>query len=68
MKEDVLVPSVGESITSGILTSWIKKEGEKVEEGEDLFELETDKATVAVPAPADGTLHILIGEGQEAVI
>ncbi len=68
MKEDVLVPSVGESITRGILNSWIKKEGEQVEEGEDLFELETDKATVAVPAPADGTLHILIGEGQEVEI
>jgi 2-oxoglutarate dehydrogenase E2 component (dihydrolipoamide succinyltransferase) len=68
MKEDILVPSVGESITSGILTSWIKKEGEPVEEGEDLFELETDKATVAVPAPADGTLHILIEEGQEVEI
>ena len=68
MKEDILVPSVGESITSGILTSWIKKEGEPVEEGEDLFELETDKATVAVPAPADGILHILIEEGQEVEI
>ncbi len=68
MKESVLVPSVGESITSGILTSWIKKEGEQVEEGEDLFELETDKATVAVPAPADGMLHILIEEGQEVEI
>jgi 2-oxoglutarate dehydrogenase E2 component (dihydrolipoamide succinyltransferase) len=68
MKEDVLVPSVGESITSGILTSWIKKEGEQVEEGEDLYELETDKATVAVPAPADGTLHILIEEGREVEI
>jgi 2-oxoglutarate dehydrogenase E2 component (dihydrolipoamide succinyltransferase) len=68
MKESVLVPSVGESITSGILTSWIKKEGEQVEEGEDLFELETDKATVAVPAPADGILHILIEEGREVEI
>jgi 2-oxoglutarate dehydrogenase E2 component (dihydrolipoamide succinyltransferase) len=68
MKEQVLVPSVGESITSGILTSWIKKEGQQVEEGEDLFELETDKATVAVPAPADGTLHILVEEGQEVEI
>jgi 2-oxoglutarate dehydrogenase E2 component (dihydrolipoamide succinyltransferase) len=68
MKENVLVPSVGESITSGILTAWIKKEGEQVEEGEDLFELETDKATVAVPAPADGALHILIEEGQEVEI
>jgi 2-oxoglutarate dehydrogenase E2 component (dihydrolipoamide succinyltransferase) len=68
MKEDVLVPSVGESITSGILASWIKKEGEQVEEGEDLFELETDKATVAVPAPADGVLHIQIEEGREVEI
>jgi 2-oxoglutarate dehydrogenase E2 component (dihydrolipoamide succinyltransferase) len=68
MKEDVLVPSVGESITSGILTSWIKREGEQIEEGEDLFELETDKATVAVPAPADGVLHILIEEGQDVEI
>jgi len=68
MKEEVLVPSVGESITSGILASWIKKEGEQVEEGEDLFELETDKATVAVPAPADGTLHILVQEGREVEI
>jgi len=68
MKEEVLVPSVGESITSGILTAWIKKEGQQVEEGEDLFELETDKATVAVPAPADGTLHILIEEGREVEI
>jgi 2-oxoglutarate dehydrogenase E2 component (dihydrolipoamide succinyltransferase) len=68
MKEDVLIPSVGESITSGILTTWIKKEGDQVEEGEDLFELETDKATVAVPAPADGVLHIVIQEGQEVEI
>ncbi len=68
MKEQVLVPSVGESITSGILSSWIKKQGEQVEEGEDLFELETDKATVAVPAPAEGLLQILVEEGQEVEI
>jgi 2-oxoglutarate dehydrogenase E2 component (dihydrolipoamide succinyltransferase) len=68
MKEDVLVPSVGESVTRGVLTSWIKKEEERVEEGEDLFELETDKATVAVPAPADGVLHILVQAGQEVEI
>jgi 2-oxoglutarate dehydrogenase E2 component (dihydrolipoamide succinyltransferase) len=68
MKEKVLVPSVGESVTSGILTGWIKQEGQAVEEGEDLFELETDKATVAVPAPADGKLHILVEAGQEVDI
>jgi 2-oxoglutarate dehydrogenase E2 component (dihydrolipoamide succinyltransferase) len=68
MKEKVLVPSVGESITQGTLTSWLKKEGEKVEEGEELFELETDKATVAVPAPAAGALHILVQGGSDVEI
>jgi 2-oxoglutarate dehydrogenase E2 component (dihydrolipoamide succinyltransferase) len=68
MKEDVTVPSVGESVTSGILTAWLKAEGEGVEEGEDLFELETDKASVAVPAPASGVLHILVPKGEEVQI
>jgi len=68
MKEKVLVPSVGESITQGTLTAWLKREGEKVEEGEELFELETDKATVAVPAPAAGALHILVQGGSDVEI
>ena len=41
---------------------------QQVEEGEDLFVLETDKATVAVPAPAEGRLHILVEEGREVEI
>jgi 2-oxoglutarate dehydrogenase E2 component (dihydrolipoamide succinyltransferase) len=68
MKEKVLVPSVGESITQGTLTAWLKREGERVEEGEELFELETDKATVAVPAPAAGALHILVQGGSDVEI
>jgi 2-oxoglutarate dehydrogenase E2 component (dihydrolipoamide succinyltransferase) len=68
MNEEVLVPSVGESITQGVLSAWLKQEGERVEEGEDLFELETDKATVAVPSPAEGIVHIQVPAGQEVEI
>ena len=68
MKENILVPSVGESVTQGTLASWLKSEGESAEEGEELFELETDKATVAVPAPASGVLHIQVEAGAEVEI
>jgi len=68
MKENILVPSVGESVTQGTLASWLKREGESVEEGDELFELETDKATVAVPAPASGVLHIQVEAGAEVEI
>jgi 2-oxoglutarate dehydrogenase E2 component (dihydrolipoamide succinyltransferase) len=68
MNEEVLVPSVGESITQGVLSAWLKGEGQRVEEGEDLFELETDKATVAVPSPAEGVVHVQVQAGQEVEI
>ena len=68
MKLDITVPSVGESVTQGILSSWLKAAGDRVEEGTDLFELETDKATVTVPAPASGLLAITVGAGTEVTI
>ena len=68
MKRDIKVPSVGESVTQGILSSWLKAEGDHVEEGSDLFELETDKATVTVPAPATGSLSISVQAGAEVTI
>jgi len=68
MKQDILVPSVGESVTQGTLAAWLKGEGQSVQEGEELFELETDKATVAVPAPASGVLHIQIEAGRDVQI
>jgi 2-oxoglutarate dehydrogenase E2 component (dihydrolipoamide succinyltransferase) len=55
-------------VTQGILSSWLKTEGAQVEEGSDLFELETDKATVTVPAPASGGLTIAIAAGAEVTI
>jgi 2-oxoglutarate dehydrogenase E2 component (dihydrolipoamide succinyltransferase) len=68
MKQDILVPSVGESVTQGTLAAWLKGEGQSVQEGEELFELETDKATVAVPAPASGVLHIQVEAGRDVQI
>jgi len=68
MKQQVTVPEVGESITSGILTAWLKQDGEQVREGEDLFELETDKATLAVPSPFSGVLKIEVAGDTEVSV
>lgn len=64
----IKVPSVGESITEGIIARWHKKTGDVVREEEPLFELETDKATTTVPAPATGQLKIDVAEGQQVAI
>ncbi|RMD50198.1 MAG: biotin/lipoyl-binding protein, partial [Alphaproteobacteria bacterium] len=53
---EVKVPTLGESVTEATLASWFKAEGEAVAEGDILCELETDKVTVEVPAPAAGVL------------
>ncbi len=68
MKKEVTVPSVGESISTGTIVSWIKHNGDKVKEGENLFELETDKAVLEIPSPGTGTLEILVEEGTEVKI
>ncbi len=54
---DVKVPEVGESITEVFIGSWLKHDGESVEKDEPLVEIETDKATLEVPAPISGTLR-----------
>ncbi len=68
MKQDVTVPEVGESVSSGVLATWLKQSGEQVSEGEDLFELETDKATLNVPAPASGMLETTVDEDTEVEV
>jgi len=64
----VKVPSVGESITSGVLGSWKKKNGDFVSTGDALFEIETDKVTSEVFAESDGTLETLVPEGSEVKV
>ena len=64
----VKVPSVGESITSGVIGSWKKKNGEAVASGDPLFEIETDKVTSEVFAEISGILEILVAEGREVKV
>ena len=65
MNKDIEVPEIGESVSSGILAAWLKGDGTKIDEGDEIFELETDKATLAVPSPASGVLHHGAAEGDE---
>ena len=68
MKQAVEVPQVGESVTSGILAVWNVKDGDYVHEGDEIFELETDKATLPVPAPASGTITISVQADEEVEV
>ena len=68
MMIEVKVPSVGESITSGVVSAWHKKSGEFVNEGEPLFALETDKVSTDIVAEKSGVLETKVSEGQEVKI
>jgi 2-oxoglutarate dehydrogenase E2 component (dihydrolipoamide succinyltransferase) len=57
MSKDIRVPTLGESVTEATIAKWFKKEGDAVNADEPLVELETDKVTVEVPAPASGKLE-----------
>ena len=57
MSKDIRVPALGESVTEATIAKWFKKEGDAVKIDEPLVELETDKVTVEVPAPASGKLE-----------
>ena len=65
MAEKVIMPKQGLQMTEGTILSWLVKEGETCEEGKPLFEMETDKLTITMDAPASGTLlKIVHGEGD----
>ncbi|EKE45602.1 dihydrolipoamide acetyltransferase [Oceaniovalibus guishaninsula JLT2003] len=64
---DVMVPTLGESVTEATVATWFKKEGDRVEADEMLCELETDKVSVEVPAPVAGTLGKILRQEGETV-
>ena len=68
MNIEVKIPSAGESITSGVLSIWHKKNGERVSRDELLFTLETDKVSQEVTAADSGILHTKVAEGEEVKI
>lgn len=68
MSIEVLVPELPESIADATLINWHKKPGERVEKGENLVDLETDKVVLEVPAPESGTLSKILKENGSTVI
>ncbi|WP_417679282.1 2-oxoglutarate dehydrogenase complex dihydrolipoyllysine-residue succinyltransferase [Roseibium sp.] len=65
MATEIRVPTLGESVSEATIAQWFKKPGDAVAADEPLVELETDKVTVEVPAPAAGTLEsIVVNEGD----
>ncbi len=69
MPTEVVMPQMGESITEGTLTKWLKKPGEAVERDEPLFEISTDKVDAEIPSPSAGVVgEIKIQEGATVQI
>ncbi len=64
MPVDIVIPNVGESVTSGVISVWRKKDGERVERDDVVLDLETDKITMEVRAPAAGVLKTRAKEGD----
>jgi 2-oxoglutarate dehydrogenase E2 component (dihydrolipoamide succinyltransferase) len=68
MSLEVKIPAVGESVTSGMISAWLKSDGDAVNKGEALFTLETDKVSTEVTADGAGTLRIKAQAGAEVKI
>src|SRR6266568_1814709 len=69
MAIELRVPALGESITQATVGNWLKKEGDAVQADEPVVEVESEKATVALPAPAAGVLRkILKASGTNVAV
>src|ERR1700747_3030663 len=65
---EIVMPRLSDSMEEGTIVRWLKQDGDEVSQGEPLAEVETDKATVTFDADADGTLRIVVGEGETVPI
>ncbi|MFF1682700.1 2-oxoglutarate dehydrogenase, E2 component, dihydrolipoamide succinyltransferase [Streptomyces sp. NPDC058256] len=66
---DVVLPALGESVTEGTVTRWLKEVGEEVAEDEPLLEVSTDKVDTEIPSPVAGVLlEIVVGEDETAEV
>src|ERR1700729_1480831 len=69
MPTEIVMPQMGESITEGTITKWLKKPGDTVQRDEPLFEISTDKVDAEIPSPASGVLtEVKIAEGATVQI
>ena len=67
MSVSVVMPQLGESVTEGTVTRWLKKEGEHVTADEPLLEVSTDKVDTEIPSPASGILRGIAVDEDETV-
>ena len=67
MPVSVTMPALGESVTEGTVTRWLKQEGERVEADEPLLEVSTDKVDTEIPSPASGILTRIVVQEDETV-
>src|SRR5919201_7123160 len=69
MSVSVTMPRLGESVTEGTVTRWLKQEGDRVEVDEPLLEVSTDKVDTEIPSPAAGVLsRIVVSEDETAEV
>src|SRR6184192_3853086 len=69
MTIEITVPTLGESVTEATVAKWLKQPGDAIERDEPVVELETDKVTLEVPAPAAGTIgEIRAAEGTNVPV
>ena len=67
MSREVRVPALPESVSDATVLAWHKRPGDRVKEGENLVDLETDKVVLEVPAPIDGELSVLLAKEGDVV-
>jgi 2-oxoglutarate dehydrogenase E2 component (dihydrolipoamide succinyltransferase) len=67
MATEIRVPTLGESVSEATIGTWFKKVGDAIKADEPLVELETDKVTIEVPAPASGTLSEILANAGDTV-
>src|SRR3954451_5977861 len=67
MSESVNLPALGESVTEGTVTRWLKQVGESVEADEGLLEISTDKVDTEIPSPVSGVIEEILVQEDETV-
>src|SRR5215210_2217333 len=69
MSTSVTMPALGESVSEGTVTRWLKQEGDQVNADEPLLEVSTDKVDTEIPSPASGVLtRIVVGEDETVAV
>ena len=65
---DVAMPRLSDSMEEGTILKWLKSDGDEVKKGEELVEIETDKANMTYESDVEGTLKIVAGEGDTLAV